>query len=344
MPTRSPDSPLLPEPAFALPGARGPLPLLALAGLGVMVLAGTSLLIGVSHVSWDALLTPAEHPRALQVLVISRVPRTLALVLAGMSLGVAGLIMQMLARNRFVEPFTAGTAESASLGLLVVTLLAPGIPILARTAVAAGFSMAGTALFLLILRRIPLRSALVVPVVGLVLGAIFDAATTFFAYRFSLLQSLMAWTTGDFSSVLRGRYELLWGAFVLTVLAYVVADRFTVAGMGEAFTTNLGLSHPRIVALGLAIVAMVTAVVVATVGMIPFIGLVVPNVVSLIVGDNARRAIPWVAVLGAGFVLLCDVVGRVVRQPYEIPVGTVAGVVGSLVFLHLLFRRDGRVG
>ncbi|GMU06644.1 ABC transporter permease [Corallococcus caeni] len=344
MPTRSPDSPLLPEPAFALPGARGPLPLLALAGLGVLVLAGTSLLIGVSHVSWDALLAPAEHPRALQVLVISRVPRTLALVLAGMSLGVAGLIMQMLARNRFVEPFTAGTAESASLGLLVVTLLAPGIPILARTAVAAGFSMAGTALFLLILRRIPLRSALVVPVVGLVLGAIFDAATTFFAYRFSLLQSLMAWTTGDFSSVLRGRYELLWGAFVLTVLAYVVADRFTVAGMGEAFTTNLGLSHPRIVALGLAIVAMVTAVVVATVGMIPFIGLVVPNVVSLIVGDNARRAIPWVAVLGAGFVLLCDVVGRVVRQPYEIPVGTVAGVVGSLVFLHLLFRRDGRVG
>ncbi|GMT98576.1 ABC transporter permease [Corallococcus caeni] len=344
MPTRSPDSPLLPEPAFALPGPRGPLPLLALAGLGVLVLAGTSLLIGVSRVSWDALLAPAEHPRALQVLVISRVPRTLALVLAGMSLGVAGLIMQMLARNRFVEPFTAGTAESASLGLLVVTLLAPGIPILARTAVAAGFSMAGTALFLLILRRIPLRSALVVPVVGLVLGAIFDAATTFFAYRFSLLQSLMAWTTGDFSSVLRGRYELLWGAFVLTVLAYVVADRFTVAGMGEAFTTNLGLSHPRIVALGLAIVAMVTAVVVATVGMIPFIGLVVPNVVSLIVGDNARRAIPWVAVLGAGFVLLCDVVGRVVRQPYEIPVGTVAGVVGSLVFLHLLFRRDSRVG
>ncbi|WP_253899551.1 ABC transporter permease [Corallococcus carmarthensis] len=344
MPTRSPDSPLLPEPAFAFPGSGASLPLLIVAGLAVGVLAGTSLLIGVSHVSWDALLAPAENQRAVQVLVISRVPRTLALMLAGMSLGVAGLIMQMLARNRFVEPFTAGTAESASLGLLAVTIFAPGIPILARTAVAACFSMAGTALFLLILRRIPLRSALVVPVVGLVLGAIFDATTTFFAYRFSLLQSLMAWTTGDFSSVLRGRYELLWGAFVLTVIAYVVADRFTVAGMGEAFTTNLGLSHPRIVALGLAIVAMVTAVVVATVGMIPFIGLVVPNVVSLIVGDNARRSIPWVAVMGAGFVLLCDIVGRVVRQPYEIPVGTVAGVVGSLVFLHLLFRRDSRAG
>lgn len=363
MSTRSPDSPSLPEPGFAprapvaapdvhprpapLPASgakRGALPLLAVATLAVLALAGTSLLIGVSHVSWDALLAPAEHQRAAQVLVISRVPRTLALMLAGMSLAVAGLIMQMLARNRFVEPFTAGTAESASLGLLAVTIFAPGLPVLARTAVAAGFAMAGTALFLLILRRIPLRSALIVPVVGLVLGAIFDAVTTFFAYRFSLLQSLMAWTTGDFSSVLRGRYELLWGAFVLTVVAYVVADRFTVAGLGEAFTTNLGLSHPRIMALGLAIVAMVTAVVVATVGMIPFIGLVVPNVVSLIVGDNARRSIPWVAVLGAGFVLLCDIVGRVVRQPYEIPVGTVAGVVGSLVFLHLLLRRNDRVG
>ncbi|MCY1039711.1 iron chelate uptake ABC transporter family permease subunit [Corallococcus sp. bb12-1] len=352
MSTLSPDSPPLPdsgpfarrEPVALAQAGSNAVPRLVVAGLGVLGLAVVSLLIGVSHVSWDALFAAGGDDRAAQVLVISRVPRTLALMLSGMSLGVAGLILQMLARNRFVEPFTAGTAESASLGILAVTVLAPGLPILAKTLVAAGFALAGTALFLLILRKLPLRSALVVPLVGLVLGAIFDAVTTFFAYRFSLLQSLAAWTTGDFSSVMRGRYELLWSAFALTVVAYVVADRFTVAGMGEAFTTNLGLNHRRIVALGLALVAMVTAVVVATVGMIPFIGLIVPNLVSLMMGDNARRSIPWVAVLGAGFVLLCDIAGRVVRYPYEIPVGTVAGVVGSLLFLYLLLRRDARVG
>jgi iron complex transport system permease protein len=354
MSTRSPDSPPLPEAAL-LPGSEprplpeaksrgGSLPLLAAATVGVLGLAVASLLIGVSHVSWGALVTPEAHERAAQVLVISRVPRTLSLILSGMSLGVAGLILQMLARNRFVEPFTAGTAESASLGMLAVTIFAPQLPILARTGVAACFSLAGTALFLTVLKRIPFRSALVVPIVGLVMGAIFDSAATFLAYRTNLLQTLMNWTTGDFSHVLRGRYELLWGALVLTVVAYVAADRFTVAGMGEAFTTNLGLNHSRIVALGLTLVSLVTAVVVATVGMIPFIGLVVPNLVSLWVGDNARRSIPWVAVTGAGFVLVCDIVGRTVRQPYEIPVGTVAGVVGSLLFLHLLFRRDARVG
>ncbi|MFP2925955.1 ABC transporter permease [Pyxidicoccus sp. 3LG] len=315
-----------------------------LAAAVLAALAGVSLLIGASHVSWDAVFSPGPDDRAVQVLVISRVPRLFAIMLAGTSLGVAGLLMQMIARNRFVEPTTAGTAESASLGLLASTLLAPGLPVLGKMLVAALFALGGTALFLLVLRRIPLRSALIVPVVGLILGGIIDSATTFFAYRYDLLQSVNAWTTGDFSTVLRGRYELLWVTLALTCGAYAAADRFTVAGMGETFTTNLGLNYPRIIALGLVIVSLVTAMVVVTVGMIPFLGLIVPNLVTRVLGDNARRSIPWVAVSGAGFVLLCDIVGRVVRHPYEIPGGTIAGVIGSVLFLYLLLRRGARVG
>jgi iron complex transport system permease protein len=153
------------------------------------------------------------------------------------------------------------------------------------------------------------------------------------------LQTLLAWTTGDFSGVLRGRYELLWVAFLLAIIAYVTADRFTVAGMGRDFTTNLGMNYRAVLAFGLTIVALVTSVVVVTVGMIPFLGLVVPNIVSLTVGDNMRRSVPWVSVLGALFVLVCDIIGRVVRAPYEIPIGTVVGVVGSAMFLYLILRR-----
>lgn len=314
------------------------------AAVVIVVLALVSLFIGVGNVSWNSLFSPSPDERALQVLVISRIPRLLAVILVGMSLGVAGLLMQMLARNRFVEPATAGTAESASLGMLAATVLAPQLPVLGKMLVASAFALAGTALFLLILKRIPLRSVLVVPLVGLVLAGVIDSVTTFFAYRFDLLQSVNAWTTGDFSTVLRGRYELLWVTLGLTCCAYVAADRFTVAGMGESFTTNLGMRYSRIVALGLVIVSMVTAMVVVTVGMIPFLGLIVPNVVSLFMGDNARRSIPWVAVCGAGFVLVCDVIGRVVRFPYEIPGATIAGVMGSVLFLYLLLRRDARVG
>jgi len=308
-----------------------------------MVLALVSLLIGAGDVSLPALFSPQEGDRSVQILVVSRIPRTVALILAGMAMAVAGLIMQMLTQNRFVEPSTAGTVESASLGLLVVTLLAPDVPVIGKMLVAAAFALAGTALFLRILRLVPLRSVLTVPLVGIMLGGIVSAVTTFFAYRFDLMQSLNAWTTGDFSGVLRGRYELLWVTFGLTLLAYVAADRLTLAGMGRDFATNLGLRYRSIVSFGLVIVSMVTATVVVTVGMMPFLGLIVPNVVSMMIGDNMRRALPWVAVMGAGLVLACDVVGRVVYYPYEVPIGTIMGIVGSALFLILLLRGRERL-
>ncbi|MGH6762329.1 MAG: ABC transporter permease [Phyllobacterium sp.] len=312
---------------------------LVLAICCALALAVTSLFIGVSDVSIGSLLSSGPEGRAVQVLLISRIPRTMALILAGSSMAIAGLIMQMLVRNRFVEPSTAGTVESATLGLLVVTMLAPATPIFGKMLVAAAFALAGTWLFLRILRSVPLRDVLLVPLVGIMLGGMIGAITAFFAYRFDLLQTLLAWTTGDFSGVLRGRYELLWVGFAMTVAAYFAADRFTVAGMGQDFTTNLGLNYRRVVSFGLIIVSLVTAVVVVTVGMIPFLGLVVPNVVSLMIGDNMRRSVPWVAILGAVFVLLCDIVGRTIRAPYEIPIGTVVGVVGSALFLYLILRK-----
>jgi iron complex transport system permease protein len=308
-----------------------------------MILALISLLIGASDLSLAALFSPQEGERAVQILVVSRIPRTVALILAGTAMAVAGLIMQMLTQNRFVEPSTAGTVESASLGLLVVTLYAPDLPVIGKMLVAAAFALAGTALFLRILRLVPLRSVLTVPLVGIMLGGIISAITTFFAYRFDLMQSLNAWTTGDFSSVLRGRYELLWVTFVLALLAYAAADRLTLAGMGRDFATNLGLRYRSIVSFGLIIVSMVTATIVVTVGMMPFLGLIVPNVVSMMIGDNMRRTLPWVAVMGAGLVLACDVVGRVVYYPYEVPIGTIMGIVGSALFLILLLKGRERL-
>jgi iron complex transport system permease protein len=311
---------------------------LALAIFGTAILAVVSLFVGVSDVSLATLSSGALDGRALEVLLVSRVPRTLALVLAGGSMAIAGLVMQMVVRNRFVEPSTTGTMESAGLGFLVVTVFAPGWPMLAKMAVSALFAMAGTALFLRILRAVPLRDVLLVPLVGIMLAGVIGAVTYFFAYRANLVASLLAWEMGDFSGVLRGRYELLWIGFATAAFAYIAADRMTLAGMGKDFSTNLGLNHRAVVALGLTIVAVVSAVVLVTVGMIPFLGLIVPNVVSLMIGDNMRRSVPWVAVGGAGIVLACDITGRLIRFPYEIPISVVMGVVGSLVFIYLLLR------
>jgi len=312
--------------------------LLSLAFAITLLLAVVSLFIGVSEVSPMALLTGNAEPRAVEIFLASRVPRTLALVLAGAAMAIAGLVMQMVVRNRFVEPSTAGTSESAALGFLVVTLLAPGWPLMAKMGVSALFALAGTALFLRVLKAVPLRDVLLVPLVGIMLGGIIGAISAFIAYRAGLMGSLLAWNMGDFSGVIRGRYELLWIGLLCCAIAYVAADRFTVAGMGKDFTTNLGLNYNQVVVLGLVIVSVVSAVVLVSVGSIPFLGLIVPNLVSLMVGDNMRRTVPWVSVGGAGMVLACDIVGRLIRFPYEIPIAVVMGVVGSALFLYLLLR------
>jgi iron complex transport system permease protein len=314
------------------------------AALGVLALAVVSLFIGVSEVSLGALLSSAPEDRPMQVLLISRVPRTLALILAGAAMAIAGLIMQILTRNRFVEPSTAGTVESAGLGILVATMLMPAMPVLGKMSIAALFALIGTIVFMRLLRAVPARSTLVVPLIGLMLGGIISAVTSFIAYRLDLMQTLGSWMLGDFSGVLRGRYELLWLGAALAGVAYFVADRLTVAGLGEDFTANLGLRYNRVLGLGLTIVALVTAVVVVTAGEIPFLGLIVPNLVRAVMGDNVRRALPWVAVSGAALVLASDIIGRLIRFPYEIPIGTVFGVIGSVLFLWLLLRRRDQLG
>lgn len=303
-----------------------------------------SLGIGVADFSWSPLGSAEELEGRLVLLWASRVPRTLALVCAGAATAVAGLILQMLLRNRYVEPAMIGTVEGACLGMLLTLIVMPSLPVFGRMFMAFAGALAVTGLFLAILSRLPLRSVLIVPLTGIILSGIVDAATSFLAYRFELQQSLAAWRLGDFAQVLSGRWELLWLALGLTIFACFVADRFTIAGLGRDTATSLGLNHRRVMALGLVIVCAASASVVVTVGVIPFLGLVVPNLVSLLIGDNLRRAVPLVAICGALFTLVCDILGRVVNFPFEIPIGVIIGIVGSATFLWLLARERARLG
>ncbi|TPW28819.1 iron chelate uptake ABC transporter family permease subunit [Martelella alba] len=304
-----------------------------------LILIAASLLTGAGSVSLSSLMAGSSDNAGL-ILLASRLPRTLALILAGGSLAIAGTIMQMLTQNRFVEPSTAGTTESAALGMLTAMLIFPDMPVIGKMVFAALFAMAGTALFLKLVRHIPARSVLMVPLTGIMLAGVIGAVTSFLAYRFDMLQSLGAWSNGDFSMVLRGRYEILWIGLALAILAYLTAARFTLAGLGEAVAVSAGLNYRRAMLTGLAIVALTSASVVVTVGTIPFVGLIVPNVVSLIFGDNLRKTLPIIAFGGAALVLACDILGRILIMPYEIPVGTMMGIIGSMTFLYLLLRRD----
>lgn len=299
-----------------------------------MLLTLISLTVGVMDLSWSQ---PQLHEQAL--LLISRLPRTLAVLMTGASLAVAGMVIQMLARNRFVEPSTTGTLESALLGLLLVALFAPELSIPGRMLVATGCALVGSLIFMQLLHHLPLRSVILVPLVGIMFSSVIAAVTTFLAYRYNMLQSLASWSNGDFSAILRGRYELLWLSLGCALLIYLYADRFTLAGMGKSFTINLGMNYKGVLFSGLLLVSMIAALTVTTAGMVPFLGLIVPNVVSLLMGDRLKHSLPWVAITGAGFLLACDLLSRLLRYPYEVPVGTVVGVIGAFFFIYLLLGR-----
>lgn len=300
-------------------------------GVGLLVgLSVVSLFIGAGTLTWD-------------LLWISRIPRTVAVLLAGAAMALAGMLMQLLVRNRFVEPSTVGTTESAGLGLLLANLLAPSLPLPGKMLVAVVTALLGTFLFLRILRAIPPRSSvIVVPLVGMMLSGIISAVATYIAYSTDLLQSMGIWMTGDFSGVMRGRFELLWVLALVGVICWIAADRFTVASLGESTATSLGLRYKAVLTLGLSLVAITAAVTVVVVGALPFLGLVVPNLVCSLLGDNLRRNLPVVALSGALLVLICDILARTINQPFEVPVGIVVGVVGAAIFLAMLLRRGQR--
>ncbi|WP_435298655.1 ABC transporter permease [Timonella sp. A28] len=298
--------------------------------LAVLALLVVSLFTGVYNIF--------DGEFGKEIFEITRIPRTIALVLAGAAMAMSGLVMQLLTQNRFVEPTTTGTTEWAGLGLILVMILFPGANLTTRMIGAVVAAFIGTMVFFLFLRRVSLTSSLIVPIVGIMLGAVVGAITTYIALSTDMLQSLGIWFAGSFTSVLRGQYEVLWIVALIAVLIFIAADRFTVAGLGEDIATNVGLNYNRIILIGTMLIAIATGVVTVVVGNLPFLGLIVPNVVSMIRGDDLRSNLPWVCLLGIAIVTVCDLIGRTIIAPFEVPVSLILGIVGSIVFVALLVR------
>jgi iron complex transport system permease protein len=308
---------------------------LCLAALSIL-----SLVLGLSQFSVAKLA--AGEDLVSQIIILSRIPRVASIIMAGMAMAISGLIMQQISKNRFVSPTTAGTIDAARFGVLVVLILFPHFSALGKMLLVFFFALAGSLLFMGILRRIRMKNVVMVPLLGLMLGNVIGSLTTFLAYRYDLVQNVNTWLTGNFAMVTQGRYELLYFSIPLLVTAFVYADRFTLAGMGEEFAVGLGLNYKQVVTVGLVIVSLLSALVVITVGRIPFLGLIVPNIVTLYLGDNLRRSIATTALAGAVFLLGADLLGRVLIAPYEIPIGLTVGVAGSVIFLYLLLRGERR--
>lgn len=303
----------------------------------LVLLSICSLFIGVIDLDIKSL----QHGDLEQweIFLISRVPRLLAVLCTGVGMSVAGLIMQQLCMNKFVSPTTGATISSAQFGILLALLFMPGSTLWGRAAFAFAAALIGTWIFVWFIQRIQFKDVVMVPLVGIMFGNVISGMTNFLAYKYEMTQALSTWLVGHFSMVLRGRYELVYLIVPLVIIAFIFANHFNIVGMGKDFSKNLGVNYKLVLFLGLTIAAAITASIVVVVGSISYIGLIVPNLVAMFKGDKIRGTLVDTALFGAIFVLVCDMIGRIVIAPYELPIELIIGILGSILFVGMLFYR-----
>ncbi|WP_066720784.1 ABC transporter permease [Clostridium sp. Marseille-P299] len=305
--------------------------------ISLLVLSALSIVIGVKDVSLKMIISGDFE--TIRLITISRLPRLFSILLTGAGLSIAGLIMQTITGNKFTSPTTAGTMEWCRLGVALAIILAGGEHKMFKIAIAFIISLFGTLLFVQLLSRLKFQNAIMVPLIGMMLGNVVSSITTYIAYKYDIIQNMSSWLQGNFSLVIKGRYEILYLGLPFIIIAYIYANRFTIAGMGESFSTNLGLNHKRVVFIGLVIVAFLSSIIVVTIGSIAFVGLIIPNLVAMYKGDNIRGSLLETAMFGAVFVLICDLIGRTILYPYEVPISVVVSIIGSVIFLLVLFKK-----
>lgn len=302
----------------------------------LIVVSAASLFVGVIDMDLASVFTDAY---VRSIFFASRLPRLLAILCTGVGMSVAGLIMQQLCMNKFVSPTTGATISSAQFGILIATVFIPSASLWSRAAISFVFALLGTWIFVAFIQRVQFKDTIMVPLVGIMFGYVITGITNFIAYKFDMTQQLSGWLTGNFSMILAGRYEIVYLVVPMVALAFIFANYFNIVGMGKDFSANLGVNYNVVLFLGITISAMITASVVVIVGQISYIGLIIPNIVAMFKGDRLKGTLADTALSGALFVLVCDILARVIIKPYELPIELIVGIVGSIVFIFTIIYR-----
>ena len=303
----------------------------------LLILSAVSLFVGVIDIDVQSLISGDSEKWF--IFLASRLPRLLAILCTGMGMSVAGLIMQQLCMNKFVSPTTGTTISSAKLGILIAPVFMPASTLWSRALFSFLFALLGTWIFVWFIQRIQFKDTIMVPLIGIMMSNIIGGVTNFVAYRYDMNQALSAWEVGHFSAVLRGRYEIVYLVVPLLVLAFIFSNHFNIVGMGKDFASNLGVHYKSVLFMGLTIAAAITASIVVVVGSVSYIGLIIPNIIAMFKGDKIRGSLIDTALAGALYVLVCDVIARMVIHPYELPIALISGIIGSVLFIGLLFRK-----
>lgn len=297
----------------------------------LLLLVFLSISIGTSDFSWGKLFDFDQQTWLL--FQESRLPRTISILLTASSMSMAGLLMQTITQNQFAAPSTVGTTEAAKLGMVLSLFVFPSASLTQKMLFAFVSSIVFTLFFLAFMTIFTVKERWMLPLIGII-----GSVTEVIAYRFNLVQSMTAWTQGSFSMIQTHQYEWLFLGLIILITVWKLSQTFTIMNLGKETSESLGISYSLLEKLALFLVALTTSVTMITVGGLPFLGVIVPNLVRKRYGDNLSQTKLMVALVGANLVLACDILSRVLIRPYELSVSLLLGIIGSLVFILLLWR------
>ena len=313
---------------------------LLVVGLGALALGGVHLSLGEV---WAGLRGTAAQPEASTIVREIRLPRILLAMLVGAALAVSGTALQALLRNPLADPYVLGISSGAALGA-IIALYVGGRVAAASPLVAFAGALLTTAWVYLLGRRAGRLASYTLVLAGVITASFLSAVILFVLTLLSTrdVRGIAFWLMGDLSVVTDMQLRILLPVVALGILAlYAFAKDLNVLLLGEEEAAHLGVNVARVQTAVFLLASLLTGVAVSVSGAIGYLGLLVPHLGRLVVGNDHRTLLPTAALGGAIVLTLSDTLARTVVAPAELPVGAVTAVAGAPVFIYLLRRAAG---
>ena len=281
-----------------------------------------------------------------RILLDIRLPRILNTMIVGASLSCAGIILQSMLRNNLAEPGLLGISAGAGLGAILIFIVPFSIPFLFITPVSFIFAVSTTVLIFYFAKGLGNKysnfiSTNKIILTGIAISALISSVNGFLLLiSGSSINQILYWLNGGFSG--KGWNEFSIGIiFVIIgiISSLIISKDLNILNLGEELSTSLGLNVKGIQKISIVISSLLAASAVSIAGIISFVGLIVPNLSKLLIGEDYRYAIPCTIISGAIFLLVSDTIARLIIAPAEIPVGIVTSFIGAPVFIWLILRK-----
>ncbi|WP_297522048.1 iron ABC transporter permease [Thermococcus sp.] len=325
--------------------------------LALVVVSMLSLSLGEYHVSLGTIvdvLSGGGSPDDRLVVLGIRLPRIIAGILVGASMGVAGAVLQGYLRNPLATPFTMGVSHGAMFGASLAIILGAGYSLnsgqvfLSNPYAVVLFAFLGAisaTLVILALARLRGLSPEAIVLAGVAMSSLFVALTTLVQYFADELQlsAMVYWSFGNLARATWSEDGIMTIAFVLTFIYFLLRRwDLNASTLGDDVAKSVGVNIERERLIGTLLSAFITSVTVAFVGVIGFIGLIAPHSMRLTAGGDYRFLIPLSALAGALLLVSADLLARLILSPMNLPVGVITSFLGAPTFIYLLVRMEGR--